>query len=139
MRGTAGCDRRRSGDRQILAAERTRRREESRADFLWSGCDALTTPAPLGPLVDIAARIGRATADCLQRQAPRLDIFAAVVDDLARRTRPAVVIVEDVHWADQATLDLLKYVGGASSGPAPCSSSPGVTVSRSTSTMRFTG
>lgn len=87
------------------------RREQAGADVLWSGCDALTTPAPLGPLVEIATHIGGATAACLHRGAPRLDIFAAVVDDLARRARPAIVIVEDVHWADQATLDLLKYVG----------------------------
>ena len=85
-------------------------REQPGTEFLWGGCDALKTPTPLGPLVDIAANLGE-TAERLGASVPRHELFAAVVGDLARRTRPAVVIVEDVHWADDATLDLLKYVG----------------------------
>ena len=87
------------------------RRERANADFLWGGCDALQTPPPLGPLVDMAAQLGGETARLLSSSVPRHDLFAAFVEDLARRTRPAVVIFEDVHWADEATLDLLKYVG----------------------------
>jgi DNA-binding CsgD family transcriptional regulator/tetratricopeptide (TPR) repeat protein len=87
------------------------RRERANAEFLWGGCDALQTPSPLGPLVDMAAQVGGDTAERLVASVPRHDLFAAFVDDLTRRTRPAVVIFEDVHWADEATLDLLKYVG----------------------------
>ena len=85
--------------------------EEPRAEFFWGGCDALKTPTPLGPLVDIAADLGGETAERLGASASRHELFAAFVADLARRPRPAVAIFEDVHWADEATLDLLKYVG----------------------------
>lgn len=87
------------------------RRERANAEFLWGGCDALKTPSPLGPLIDIAAALGGQTAEGLLKSMPRHALFAAFVDDLARRRRPTVVVFEDVHWADEATLDLLKYAG----------------------------
>src|SRR5262245_22946699 len=86
-------------------------RRERATEFLWGGCDALQTPSPLGPLIDIAGALGGETAERLRASAPRHEVFAAFVDDLARRTHPAVVIVEDVHWADEATLDFLRYAG----------------------------
>jgi DNA-binding CsgD family transcriptional regulator/tetratricopeptide (TPR) repeat protein len=87
------------------------RNERECAEFLWGTCDALKTPSPLGPLMDIAAALGSNTAQHLRASVPRHELFATVVDDLARRTHPVVVIFEDVHWADEATLDLLQYVG----------------------------
>src|SRR5690606_27202796 len=40
----------------------------------------------------------------------RSDLFHAVLDDLASG-EPALVVIEDAHWADEATLDLLRYLG----------------------------
>jgi DNA-binding CsgD family transcriptional regulator len=79
-------------------------------EFLWGGCDALGTPRPLGPLLDMAPRLGGSTAELLAAASPRHEVFAAFIDDLARR-RAVAAVFEDVHWADEATLDLLKYVG----------------------------
>jgi DNA-binding CsgD family transcriptional regulator/tetratricopeptide (TPR) repeat protein len=59
----------------------------------------------------MATALGGRTADGLRASVSRHELFAAFVDDLASRRRPAVVIFEDVHWADGATLDLLLYVG----------------------------
>src|SRR5215831_13094663 len=87
------------------------RNEHVAAEFVWGRCDALKTPSPLGPLIDIAAGLGSNTAERLRASVPRHELFATVVDDLARRTHPVVVIFEDVHWADEATLDLLQYIG----------------------------
>jgi DNA-binding CsgD family transcriptional regulator/tetratricopeptide (TPR) repeat protein len=86
------------------------RREGSRADFLWGGCDALKTPSPFSPLADIVDELGEHTASRFRTFAPRHELFAAFIDDLVQRPRPTVVIFEDVHWADEATLDLLTYV-----------------------------
>jgi predicted ATPase/DNA-binding CsgD family transcriptional regulator len=85
--------------------------ERNSVRFLWGGCDALQTPSPLGPLVDIAADLGGDTAQRLRAAVPRHDLFAAFVGDLAKLEGPTAVIFEDVHWADEATLDLLKYAG----------------------------
>ena len=76
---------------------------------LWGACDPLFTPRPLGALHDIAAELGGAVPAALARDAGRLEVFAAVLGALGRE--PRAVVFEDVHWADEATLDLLSYVG----------------------------
>ncbi|MBV9891622.1 MAG: AAA family ATPase [Rhizobacter sp.] len=78
---------------------------------LWGACEALATPRPLGPLHDIAGDVGPALRAALARPGDRAALFAAVLDELARLPTPAVVVFEDVHWADDATLDLVKYLG----------------------------
>jgi ATP/maltotriose-dependent transcriptional regulator MalT len=75
----------------------------------WGACDALQTPRPLGPLHDIAGQIGGELADALAGEADRLRVFGAFLDGLTRG--PSLVLIEDLHWADEATLDLLRYVG----------------------------
>jgi DNA-binding CsgD family transcriptional regulator/tetratricopeptide (TPR) repeat protein len=79
--------------------------------FLWGACDALFTPRPLGPLDDVARQTGGELLALLEREAPRAAIFSAFLDALRGGPPPSVVVVEDVHWADEATLDLLKFVG----------------------------
>src|SRR5438045_1057412 len=71
---------------------------------LLSGCEALFTPRPLGPLYDVAADLA---IDDVEIARERLfpDVLAAL------RRVPTILIIEDVHWADRATLDLLKYLG----------------------------
>ena len=34
-----------------------------------------------------------------------------MLDELARAPTPTVLVFEDVHWADEATLDLVKFLG----------------------------
>ena len=87
------------------------RRGAGVAPFFWGRCDALKTPSPLGPLVDIATALRGVTARRLDAGAPRHELFAAIVDDLESNDRPPVIVIEDAHWADEATIDLLKYVG----------------------------
>ena len=71
----------------------------------WGSCDGLFTPEPLAPVEEVAAQLG----EPFDADAPRSAFFAAVLDALA--SEPTLVIVEDVHWADEATLDFLRYVG----------------------------
>ncbi|HYH10089.1 MAG TPA: AAA family ATPase [Thermoanaerobaculia bacterium] len=89
----------------------TRAADEMRAGgmrVLWSGCEALFTPRPLGPLYDIAAALGPEVDALLGADRNRERLFPAVLD--AAGAEPTLLVVEDVHWADHATLDLLKYV-----------------------------
>ena len=73
-----------------------------RVRILRAGCEALFTPRPLGPLHDIAPDLG------IDPDAPRERLFPDFL--AAARWEPTLLIVEDVHWADHATLDLLKYL-----------------------------
>jgi predicted ATPase len=78
---------------------------------LWGGCEALFTPHPLAPLHDIARQIGGDFPKTICSAPGRHDIFNAVLDHFARLPAPTVVIIEDAHWADEATLDLIKFLG----------------------------
>ena len=76
----------------------------------WGACDALSTPRPLGPLHDIA-RIARGElAAVMASDAPRHERFAACLESLRWPLQPTIVVLEDVHWADEGTRDLLIFL-----------------------------
>lgn len=81
------------------------------AQVLWGYCEALFTPHPLAPLHDIARQAGGAFAAAIAAATQRDAAFNAAIDHFAAAERPMVVIFEDVHWADEATLDLIKFLG----------------------------
>ncbi|HEY7148450.1 MAG TPA: AAA family ATPase [Gaiellaceae bacterium] len=71
----------------------------------WTTCDGLFTPEALAPLDELADQLGEA----LPRGGAHRETFAATL--AALDSKPTVAIVEDAHWADEATLDLLRYLG----------------------------
>lgn len=77
--------------------------------LLWGACDPLFTPRPLAPLHDLAAALGADVAAALASDAGRAKVFTATLDALGRV--PHALVFEDLHWADEATLDLLAYLG----------------------------
>jgi len=79
------------------------------ARVLWGACDALFTPRPLAPLYDIARQTQGALLTALNSGANRDEVFTAALDELERTE--TLVVLEDMHWADEATLDLFKYLG----------------------------
>ena len=83
-----------------------------RARILAGSCEDLLTPRALGPLRD-AARLapGGPLAAALSPSADPDFVFAAVCDELAAPPAPVVLVIEDAHWADGATLDVLRYLG----------------------------
>jgi DNA-binding CsgD family transcriptional regulator len=83
---------------------------ESTADIYSGACDSLFTPRPLGPLLDIADQIGQDFSELLRSEKDRSLIFAALIQKLASMERPVVMIFEDIHWADEATIDLIKFL-----------------------------
>lgn len=94
------------GKSSVLRAATALARPTART--LWGACDALATPRPLGPLADMASRGAATTATALARRASTYDVFDAFLEDL--RT-PTMAVMEDLHWADEATLDLLRFIG----------------------------
>lgn len=79
------------------------------ARVLVGACDPLFTPRPLGPLLDIAESTeGDFLNIVLAGRRPH-DVTTALTRELRRR--PAVVILEDLQWSDEATLDVLRLLG----------------------------
>lgn len=78
---------------------------------LWGNCEALLTPHPLGPLHDIARANWAHLRRAFTSDASRAVLFATVMDELANASQPTLMVLEDVHWADAATLDLIKFIG----------------------------
>jgi predicted ATPase/DNA-binding CsgD family transcriptional regulator len=77
---------------------------------LVGACDSMSTPRPLGPLLDMVPDLGEAFGAALDanRREAVFDLFLAALRPPAKAT---VVVLEDVHWADDATLDLLRFLG----------------------------
>jgi predicted ATPase len=75
---------------------------------LWGACDPLTPPRPLGPVHDIADQLGDDVIAMLQSARQPHEIFTAVFEYL--RLNPSLLIIDDLHWADQGTIDLLRFL-----------------------------
>jgi DNA-binding CsgD family transcriptional regulator/tetratricopeptide (TPR) repeat protein len=86
-------------------------RLDPEARALVGACDDLTIPRPLGPLRDVAAGLSPGLAAALADGAPPHEVHTMLVDELAHGREPTVLVVEDVHWADDATIDALVVVG----------------------------
>jgi DNA-binding CsgD family transcriptional regulator/tetratricopeptide (TPR) repeat protein len=103
-----------SGEAGIGKTSLVRRLSErigDRARVLLGACDDLLTPRTLGPLRDLQLGEGAPLRRALESGADRDAVFTAVVEELRDPLRPTVVIVEDAHWADEATRDVLAFLG----------------------------
>lgn len=82
---------------------------EDRAHTLLGACDDLLTPQPLGPIWDVA-RQEASLAEPLA-SGDRRSVMETILNLLGRSLRPTILALEDTQWADEATLDLIKFVG----------------------------
>lgn len=79
--------------------------------LLVGACEPMAAPRPLGPLYDMVPSLDAKVSALLADGAPRLDILQGFLHGLGHPPRPSLVVLEDAHWADEATLDLLRFVG----------------------------
>jgi DNA-binding CsgD family transcriptional regulator/tetratricopeptide (TPR) repeat protein len=84
-------------------------RQADSTRIFWGACDALITPRPLGPFLDIAQATGGALQELVESAAKPHQVTTALLRELAARV--TVVVLEDVHWADEATFDVLRLLG----------------------------
>jgi DNA-binding CsgD family transcriptional regulator/tetratricopeptide (TPR) repeat protein len=96
------------GKTSLVQALADRRGE---ATLWWGACDALQTPHPLAPLHDIARAENVGFRALMSADTNRAELFEAVLTELQGSRRPILAVIEDVHWADDATMDLLKFLG----------------------------
>src|ERR1700683_5167560 len=80
------------------------------AIWSWGACDGLSTPRPLAPLFELARDLGGALEDLCRGQSARDELFAALLTQVTGDDRLNVIVIEDIHWADEATLDLMRFL-----------------------------
>jgi DNA-binding CsgD family transcriptional regulator/tetratricopeptide (TPR) repeat protein len=74
-------------------------------------CDGLGMPGPFGPLYDIASALGPKVEAVLNANAPRDLTFRTVLSALQDAPEANVFVGEDAHWSDEASLDLIRFLG----------------------------
>jgi len=67
-------------------------------------CDALFTPRAFGAILDVAAQLAART------DLPREQEFGELHRRLQALERGTILVLEDLHWADEATLDFLRFL-----------------------------
>jgi predicted ATPase/DNA-binding CsgD family transcriptional regulator len=80
-----------------------------RSVTLWGACDALVTPRPLAPFLEMAETFGP-LAESLAAESGAHEVASAILSAGRLRT-PLVIVLDDVHWADEATLDVMRILG----------------------------
>jgi DNA-binding CsgD family transcriptional regulator/tetratricopeptide (TPR) repeat protein len=70
-------------------------------------CDGSSTPAPLVPLREMLPVL---PADVWPADADRADVFTRLSGALGRPGTPYLLLIEDAHWADDATLDMIRHL-----------------------------
>jgi DNA-binding CsgD family transcriptional regulator len=95
-----------AGAGKTALVEQFVRRQAHHATLHWGACENLSTPEILLPLRDIA----RASGKSLDTHADHVHLFEWLLRLLADATTPSILVIEDLHWGDTATLDLLRFL-----------------------------
>jgi predicted ATPase/DNA-binding CsgD family transcriptional regulator len=82
---------------------------KSKCNIYQGICDALFTPRPLAPLYDVLLQLGRSIPESNIDATNRTAFFTNFYQELNNRTEVNLVVFEDIHWADEATLDFIKF------------------------------
>src|SRR5580704_12180062 len=96
------------GKSSLVEAVRAQLPAEGR--MLVGYCDDLATPRTLGPFRDLTGSVGTELSLAVTDGSDRDRLLAALRAELDWAGHPAVLVIEDVHWADDATLDVLRYL-----------------------------
>lgn len=105
LAGEAGA-----GKTSLVEAFASRAGQDAR--LFRSACEDLSIPDPLGPLYDLAREAQWALPRAIDsRRGQRLPLFSDALDVFETRAGPTLLVIEDVHWADDATLDFIRFLG----------------------------
>jgi len=96
------------GKSSLVEALRSHLPAEGR--MLVGYCDDLATPRTLGPFRDLVGSVGTELSRAVADGSERDRVLTALRTELTWPEHPTVLVIEDVHWADDATLDALRYL-----------------------------
>jgi predicted ATPase len=82
----------------------------AKARVVRAACQDTATPIPLAVVRDAARQLGGELVEALAQGRERHELFESVLGELARVRQATVWLVDDVQWADEASLDLIRFV-----------------------------
>jgi ATP/maltotriose-dependent transcriptional regulator MalT len=99
-----------AGIGKTVLLKQFRKMVQPQAVVLWGMCDDLYTPQALAPFYDIAFQLGGSLAMALPDASTLRLIGHTLLETLREQARPTIMVIEDIHWADEATLDLIRFL-----------------------------
>src|SRR5882757_4966389 len=81
------------------------------ARVLWGHSDALQTSRVLGPVTEVAAGLSQLPGGAQASGLSREQLFSYLFEKLSAPKTLSLVVLEDLHWADEATLDFVRFIG----------------------------
>src|ERR1700744_1182017 len=108
--GSVGLGSRGAGVGKVTLGASVRAQRPAEGRMVIGYCDDLATPRTLGPFRDLVGSVGTELSEAVTDGSDRDRLLAALRAELDWAGHPAVLVIEDVHWADDATLDALRYL-----------------------------
>jgi DNA-binding CsgD family transcriptional regulator len=85
---------------------------------LYGACEPLLAPRPFGPFLDLGEALGGELSKLIEEGAKPHAVAGALLRELRQEDAASLVVLEDLHWADEATLDVLRLTSRRLSGVA---------------------
>jgi DNA-binding CsgD family transcriptional regulator len=85
------------------------REQKANCNIYHGACDALFTPRPLAPIYDIMWQVNSDLRPDSYKIEERSELFTGVFRELSNQKKKTIIVFEDIHWADEATLDFIKF------------------------------
>ena len=84
-------------------------RSDSVVRPLWTGCEPLLAARPLGPFADLAEELGDELGELVEGKGTPHDVATCLLEQIWA-SKPTLLVLEDLHWADEGTLDVLRLL-----------------------------
>ena len=85
------------------------KQQKGGCNIYQGACDALFTPRPMAPLYDIIWQVNSDLWPTSHTIEERSVLFAGFFRELSNKKEKTLIVFEDIHWADEATLDFIKF------------------------------
>ena len=85
------------------------KKQSGECSIYQGACDALFTPRPLAPLYDILWQVNKERWPTSPSSEERSALFADFFQELSAKKEKLLIVFEDIHWADEGTLDFIRF------------------------------